>query len=165
MQYPSSPLENSSMWKKEANLETMQTACANTLVQALGIEFTAIGPDYIEARMPVDACTKQPAGILHGGASLAFAETLGGAGAYLSVPEGSICLGLEINANHVRPALSGWVTGRATCLHKGRTTQVWQVLITDAHKKTVCISRQTIAVRKAEHFASASLTHFVANDR
>jgi uncharacterized protein (TIGR00369 family) len=91
----------------------------------------------------------QPMGLLHGGASAALAETLGGAGAYLSVEEGTVCVGLEINANHVRPAGRGWVTGRAEPLHRGRTTQVWNITIRDEAKNLVCISRLTVAVRQA----------------
>ncbi|MGI6657176.1 MAG: hotdog fold thioesterase [Desulfobulbus sp.] len=138
------------MWKKTPSLAEMQAACASTLVQNLGIEFTAIGPDFLEARMPVDQRTQQPAGLLHGGASAALAETVGGAAAYLCVEEGYVCVGLEINANHVRPATGGWVTGRATPLHLGRTTQVWHILIRDEQKRLVCVSRLTVAVRKMD---------------
>ncbi len=127
----------------------MQLACTSTLVASLGIEFTALGEDFVEARMPVDERTMQPMGLLHGGASAALAETLGGAGAYLSVEEGTICVGLEINANHVRPAGRGWVVGRATPLHIGKTTQVWQITIRDAAENLVCVSRLTVAVRPA----------------
>ncbi|MBV5316716.1 MAG: hotdog fold thioesterase [Desulfobulbaceae bacterium] len=137
------------MWKKSLALAALQSACTSTLVQTLGIEFTAIGNDFIEARMPVDERTMQPKGFLHGGASAALAETLGGAGAYLSVDEGITCVGLEINANHVRPAPRGWVIGRATCLHKGRTTQVWDIKIRDEQKNLVCIARLTVAVLQA----------------
>ena len=127
----------------------MQSACTSTLVASLGIEFTALGENFIEARMPVDERTMQPMGLLHGGASAALAETLGGAGAYLSVAEGTICVGLEINANHLRPAGRGWVVGRATSLHIGKTTQVWQILIRNAAGNLVCVSRLTVAVRPA----------------
>ncbi|MCL1979941.1 MAG: hotdog fold thioesterase [Proteobacteria bacterium] len=127
----------------------MQAACTSTLVASLGIEFTALGEDFIEARMPVDQRTMQPMGLLHGGASAALAETLGGAGAWLSVAEGVVCVGLEINANHIRPAGRGWVFGRATPLHIGKTTQVWQILIRDGAGKLVCVSRLTVAVRPA----------------
>jgi 1,4-dihydroxy-2-naphthoyl-CoA hydrolase len=103
----------------------MQVACNHTLVQCLGIEFTEIGADFVEARMPVDERTMQPMGLLHGGASAALAETLGGAGAYLAVPE-----------------------GRATPIHIGRTTQVWNIAIRDEQDNPICISRLTVAVRK-----------------
>lgn len=135
------------MWKKKLTLEEMQAACESTLVQRLGIEFTAIGADFLEARMPVDERTMQPAGLLHGGASAALAETLGGAGAYLCIEAEQTCVGLEINANHVRPAAKGWVTGRATPLHRGRTTQVWNIIIRDAQNHLICVSRLTVAIR------------------
>jgi 1,4-dihydroxy-2-naphthoyl-CoA hydrolase len=135
------------LWKKQQTLEELQAACTSTLVQHMGIEFTAIGNDFIEARMPVDERTMQPMGLLHGGASAALAETLGGAGAYLCVEEGTTCVGLEINANHVRPAHRGWVVGRATQLHQGRTTQVWNIMIRDEQEHLICISRLTVAVR------------------
>jgi len=144
------------MWKKRLTLEEMQAACASTLVANLGIEFTALGEDFIEARMPVDERTKQPMGLLHGGASVALAETVGGAGAWLSIEEGAVCVGLEINANHVRSATQGWVVGRATPLHIGKTTQVWQILVRDAAERLVCVSRLTIAVRPAAIPAQAA---------
>ena len=137
----------SPLWRKHPTLEEMQVACDNTLVQCLGIEFTEIGEDFVEARMPVDERTMQPMGLLHGGASAALAETLGGAGAYLAVPEGTICLGLEINANHLRPVPRGWVIGRATPIHIGRSTQVWNIAIRDEQGNLICISRLTVAVR------------------
>jgi 1,4-dihydroxy-2-naphthoyl-CoA hydrolase len=110
-----------------------------------GLEFTALGEEYLEARMPVDERTMQPMGLLHGGASAALAETVGGAGAYLCVDEGTVCVGLEINANHIRPAQRGWVYARATCLHRGKTTQVWQIMIRDEQQRLVCVSRLTVA--------------------
>jgi len=135
------------IWNKLLTLEELQTACESTLVQHLGIEFTTIGADFLEARMPVDERTMQPAGLLHGGASAALAETLGGAGAYLCLEAGQTCVGLEINANHVRPGHRGWVIGRATPLHRGRTTQVWNIMIRDEQNNLVCVSRLTVAVR------------------
>lgn len=137
------------MWKKTPTLDELQQACDQTLVERLGIEFTAVGEDFIEAKMPVDERTMQPMGLLHGGASAALAETLGGAGAYLSVEEGVVCVGLEINANHIRPAGPGWVFGHATPLHIGRTTQVWHILIRDGNARLICVSRLTVAVRPA----------------
>jgi len=135
------------MWKKTHSIEELQAACTSTLVQTLGIEFTTVGEDYLEARMPVDERTMQPMGLLHGGASAALAETVGGAASYLCVEEGTICVGLEINANHLRPAQKGWVTGRATSLHVGRTTQVWQIMIRDEQDRLICVSRLTVAVQ------------------
>ena len=137
------------MWKKRPTLEEIQSACASTLVANLGIEFTALGENYIEARMPVDERTMQPMGVLHGGAAASLAGTLVWAGSYLSVEEGSICVGLEINANYIRPVTQGWVVGRATPLHIGKTTQVWQILIRDTAERLICVSRLTIAVRPA----------------
>ena len=135
------------IWTRAISCEILHQLHEGTAVRQLGIEFTEIGADFVEARMPVDERTMQPMGLLHGGASAALAETLGGAGAYLAVPEGTICLGLEINANHLRPAPRGWVIGRATPLHIGRSTQVWQIAIRDEQDKPICISRLTVAVR------------------
>lgn len=117
-----------------------------TAADHLGIEITEVGPDYLLARMPVDARTRQPAGLLHGGASVLLAETLGSVAAYGTLPEGKSCVGLEINANHLRGVREGWVYGRATPLHIGRTTQVWEVKITDEAERLVCVSRITMAV-------------------
>ena len=138
------------MWKKICSTEELQAACASTLIPTLGIEFTAIGDTYLEARMPVDARTLQPMGFLHGGASAALAETVGNAAAYLCVDEGFFCVGLEINANHIRPAGPGWVTARTTSLHIGRTTQVWEIKISDENNRLVCVSRLTVAVIPAQ---------------
>lgn len=113
----------------------------------LGIEATEIGPDYICARMPVDHRTKQPFGLLHGGASVVLAETLGSFAATLSVDMQKYqCVGLEINANHIRSVREGYVYGKATALHVGRQTQVWEIRITNEAEQLVCISRITIAV-------------------
>ena len=120
-----------------------------TLADALGIELTALTPEYLEGRMPVDHRTHQPMGLLHGGASVALAETLGSIGAQTRLPDPSkqACVGLEINANHIKGVRNGHVIGRATALHVGRRTQVWEIRIT--HEETgalVCISRITMAV-------------------
>ena len=134
------------IWKRRPGVEQLQASRQRTLVSHLGIEFTALGDDYLEARMPVDDRTRQPLGLLHGGASVALAETIGSVAAYLCVDEGKKCVGLEINANHIRPAREGWVTGRATPLHLGRTTQVWEIRIRDDHGHLVCVSRLTMAI-------------------
>jgi uncharacterized protein (TIGR00369 family) len=134
------------IWKKTATLELMEARSDNTMVRHLGIEFTEIGDDYLEARMPVDDRTKQPMGLLHGGASAALAETLGSIGANFSVEEGKRCVGLELNANHIRAVKSGWVIGHASPLHIGRTTQVWEIRIRDEQDNLVCVSRLTLAV-------------------
>lgn len=132
---------------KHLRIEDLQGSSQKGLVGQLGIEFTRLGPDFLEGTMPVDHRTKQPAGLLHGGASVALAETLGSVGAYLTVdPEHHQVVGLEINANHVRSARSGHVTGVARPIHRGRTTQVWDIRITDGEGKLVCISRLTVAV-------------------
>jgi uncharacterized protein (TIGR00369 family) len=124
------------------------TALRPTLADALGIELTALTDSYLEGRMPVDGRTHQPMGLLHGGASVALAETLGSIGAASRVDTTKqACVGLEINANHIKGVRDGWVVGRATALHVGRSTQVWEIRIT--HEETgalVCISRITMAV-------------------
>ena len=113
----------------------------------LGIELTEVGADYLQGRMPVDRRTQQPAGILHGGASVLFAETLASVAALYAVDRARwVCVGQEINANHVRSARSGWVTGVARPLHLGRTSQVWDVRISDEQGRLVCVSRVTMAV-------------------
>ncbi len=131
-------------------LEEVQrwTASRPTLADALGIEITAVTAEYLEGRMPVDGRTHQPMGLLHGGASVALAETLGSIAAALRVDRTrQACVGLEINANHLKGVRDGWVRGRATAVHVGRSTQVWEIRIN--HEETgvlVCISRITMAV-------------------
>lgn len=113
----------------------------------LGIEYTEIGPDYLCGKMPVDHRTRQPMGLLHGGASVVLAETLGSIGAYCTIDvEKQYCVGLDINANHIRGVSGGYVYGKASPLHVGKTTQVWEIRITDEAGKLVCISRLTMAV-------------------
>ncbi|WP_409271109.1 hotdog fold thioesterase [Neobacillus sp. SCS-31] len=125
----------------------MQTK--NTLIEALGIEITLLEKGRVEATMPVDERTRQPFGLLHGGASVALAETVASVGAYELVdPETESVAGLEINANHVRGIREGKVKAVATVLHQGKTTQVWDIRITDEQGKPVCISRCTMAVLK-----------------
>ena len=113
----------------------------------LGIEFTELGDDYLKARMPVDERTRQPYGLLHGGASCVLAETLGSIGSALVInPERYICVGLEINANHIKSARDGYVLGIARPIHLGSTTHVWDIRITDDREKLICISRLTVAI-------------------
>ena len=127
-------------------LECWQTKVVGESI-AVGDALQELGDDFIKARMPVDHRTVQPMGLLHGGASVALAETLGSSGAYLCVdPAKYVVVGLEINANHVRAVRDGWVTGTARPLHRGKTTQLWEIRITDAADKLVCISRLTMAV-------------------
>lgn len=136
-----------SIWKKPATLEALNANNAGTLNETLGIRYTDLGDDYLRGTMPVDARTKQPYGLLHGGASVALAETLGSLAGYLAIPaDGGRVVGIEINANHVRAATSGDVTGTARPLHVGRSTQVWEIRIEDAQARLVCISRLTLAV-------------------
>lgn len=136
-----------SIWFKPFSAEDLNAYQQQTLVSHLGIRYTEVGDDFISATMPVDQRTKQPAGILHGGASVALAETLGSTGANLVVDrEKQLCVGLEINANHVRAMREGSVRGTARPLHLGGTTQVWEIKITDEKDRLVCISRITMAV-------------------
>lgn len=129
------------------NLHALNKLATNTLAENLGIEFTAIGDDYLEAKMPVDRRTHQPFGLLHGGASVALAETLGSVAASFCIDlTTQFCVGLEINANHIRGVKNGFVTGTAKAVHIGKKTQVWEIRITDEKKDIVCISRITIAV-------------------
>lgn len=134
------------LWKKPITLAAVAASHENTAVAHLGIEFLEIGDDYLVARVPVDERTRQPFGLLHGGVSMVLAETLGSTGAYYSAPEGHRTVGLEINANHLRSATSGWVTGTARPLHIGRSTQVWQIEMVDDAGKPTCISRITMAI-------------------
>ena len=117
-----------------------------TLIGQLGIEFLEAGDDWLKGRMPVDERTHQPFGVLHGGASVALAETLASWAGTCAVGAADICVGMEINANHVRPVSEGWVYGVARPEALGRTTQVWSIRITDEKDRLVCISRMTLAV-------------------
>ncbi len=136
------------IWFDGFPLESARERSLETLVDHLGIELVEAGDDYLSARMPVDRRTRQPAGVLHGGASVALAETLASwAATYCVDRSKNHCVGLEINANHVRPVAEGWVTGTARPVHLGRSTQIWEVRITDdANGKLVCVSRVTMAV-------------------
>jgi 1,4-dihydroxy-2-naphthoyl-CoA hydrolase len=119
------------------------------MAEYLGIEITEVGEDYLKATMPVDHRTRQPYGLLHGGASVVLAETLGSLGAAFVVDRSKYdCVGLEINANHMRGVRDGFVTGVARPVHLGKTTQVWEIRIHDIRDKIICISRITIAVLK-----------------
>ena len=134
------------IWKKPISLELLNQTNADTAVTHLGIEITEVGDDFLRARVPVDARTRQPFGILHGGVSVVLAETLGSIGAFFASPEGHRGVGLDINANHIRATSSGWVTGTARAVHIGRTTQVWQIdMVNDAGELT-CVSRITMAI-------------------
>jgi 1,4-dihydroxy-2-naphthoyl-CoA hydrolase len=135
------------IWARSTTVEKLNTRSIDTLVAHIGIEYTAIGDDYIQARMPVDSRTVQPARILHGGASVVLAETLGSVAAYLCIdPTQKMAVGIEINANHVRSVRDGYVTGTVKPLHIGHSTQIWQIHIRDDQERLVCISRITLAV-------------------
>jgi 1,4-dihydroxy-2-naphthoyl-CoA hydrolase len=137
-----------SIWHNpDVDLAALNALQQGTMAGSLGIEFTGVTANSLSARMPVDDRTRQPHGRLHGGASVALAETLGSAAANLVlVPGTSIGVGLEINANHVRPVKDGYVEGTATAEALGRTTQIWSIRITDSAGRLVCISRFTVAV-------------------
>jgi 1,4-dihydroxy-2-naphthoyl-CoA hydrolase len=136
-----------SLWKQPADLARLNGWSANTMMEALGIRITAVGDDWLAGSMPVDQRTYQPYGLLHGGASVALAETLGSTAAMLTLdPERELAVGLDINANHIRGVRSGTVTGTAKALHIGRTTQVWEIRIENEEGALVCISRITMAV-------------------
>jgi 1,4-dihydroxy-2-naphthoyl-CoA hydrolase len=135
------------MFDKSIQIKDLQKISKNTMVEHLGIEFLKLGDDFISAKMPVDQRTIQPMGLLHGGASLALAETLGSLASTLLVdPKKYYCVGLEINANHIKSARSGYVTGEAKPVHMGRKTHVWDIRIKNDTGALVCISRLTVAV-------------------
>jgi len=128
-------------------LDQLTALGTNAMPGHIGIEFTGAGDDWLAARMPVDARTHQPYGRLHGGASVALAETVGSVAAANTVDrEKFATVGMEINANHIRPAYSGWVVATARPENLGRTTQVWSIRVEDEGGKLVCISRLTVAV-------------------
>jgi 1,4-dihydroxy-2-naphthoyl-CoA hydrolase len=136
-----------SLWKQPTDLARLNGWSANTMMEALGIRITAVGDDWLAGSMPVDQRTHQPYGLLHGGASVALAETLGSTAAMLTLdPAKELAVGLDINANHIRGVRSGTVTGTAKALHLGRTTQVWEIRIENEEGALVCISRITMAV-------------------
>lgn len=135
-----------SIFRRGLDLAELNALSRGTAIEALGIEFVDIGDDHLVATMPVDARTRQPYGLLHGGASVLLAETLGSSAGNMCVAEGEVCVGLEINANHVRAAREGVVRGTARALHIGRSTQVWEIRIEDARGRLACISRLTLAV-------------------
>lgn len=135
-----------SIWKQPVSIETLVRIHKDTAPERLGIEFLEVGEDFVRARVPVDARTRQPYGILHGGVSVVLAETLGSVGAAYACPPGHRPIGLDINANHVRRAAGGWVTGTARPVHIGRSTQVWQIEMTNDEGQLTCVSRLTLAI-------------------
>ena len=135
------------IWKRQASVEDLNKLCDNSMVSHIGIEFTEIGEDYICAKMPVAYYTHQPDGILHGGASVVLAETLGSVASNLCIDrENKVCVGLDINANHVRSVRSGQVTGTTKPIHLGTSTHIWEINITNEENSLVCIARLTMAV-------------------
>ncbi|MGK5080817.1 hotdog fold thioesterase [Janthinobacterium sp. HLX7-2] len=135
------------IWHAPLDLATLNAASEGTAMRHLGIEFTAFGADWIEARMPVDHRTMQPFRLLHGGASVLLAETLGSMAANACLDNRrQVSVGQEINANHLRGVRGGHVTGRTTPIHRGRSSQVWEIRIVDDEGKLCCISRITMAV-------------------
>ena len=136
----------SRVWTQDISVQILTDIHVGTAVQHLGMEFLEVGDDFITARVPVDARTKQPYGLLHGGVSVVLAETLGSCGAAFSCPSGHRAVGLDINANHLKGATSGWVTGTTRPVHIGRTTQVWQIDLKNEAGELTCVSRITMAV-------------------
>ena len=135
------------IWKMEINLPLVTDRSKNTMSDFLGIEFISVGDNYLSARMPVDHRTKQPVGIMHGGASCVLAETVGSTAAQYCVDyEKFYCVGLDINTNHIRAMREGYVIGKATPFHLGKSTQVWSIEITDEKERLVSITRLTMAV-------------------
>ena len=135
-----------SIWKKNTNLARLNALSEDTLIAHLGIEYTQIGDDFIQATMPVDSRTRQPHGLLHGGASVVLAETLGSVAANLAVAQDKVCVGLEINASHLRSVKSGTVTGIAKAVRIGYSAQVWQIEISNERQQLICTSRLTVSV-------------------
>ncbi len=142
------------IFRKDPGIAALNAMHRDTACERLGIEITELGPDYMRGRMPVDARTRQPAGILHGGASVALAETLGSMSAWLCLEPGTMTVGLDINANHIRAVREGWVYGECRPVHVGRSTQVWQIDIRDEAGRMVCCSRITMAVIPEERLGS-----------
>jgi 1,4-dihydroxy-2-naphthoyl-CoA hydrolase len=134
------------IWKRPVTVESLTAIHVNTTVAHLGIEFLEVGDDFIRARAPVDARTRQPVGILHGGISVLVAEMLGSCGAACASPPGFRAMGLEINANHIRSVSEGWVTGVTRPLHIGRSTHVWQIELTNDKAQLTCVSRITMSI-------------------
>ncbi|CAN5639584.1 hotdog fold thioesterase [soil metagenome] len=137
---------NATLFRRRRSLDELNAQSHGTAMQPLGIVFTELGDDYLRATMPVDARTRQPFGLLHGGASVLLAETLGSTAGLLCIGDDEICVGIEINANHLRGVREGQVTGTARPLHLGRSTQVWEIRIEDDAGRLACVSRLTLAV-------------------
>ena len=139
-------MRNASPFRRSITLEALNALSRGTAMEPLGIVFTELGADHLRGTMPVEARTRQPYGLLHGGASVLLAETLGSTAGGLCVEEGQGVVGIEINANHLAGVREGLVTGTARPLHVGRGTQVWEIRIEDQRGRLACISRLTLAV-------------------
>ncbi|MFM9837942.1 MAG: hotdog fold thioesterase [Cyclobacteriaceae bacterium] len=136
-----------SIFSQDITIDALNKMFANTMVAHLGIEVTRIGEDFIEAKMPVDHRTHQPLGLLHGGASVSLAETLGSVAATCCLDMNKqYCVGLDINANHIKSVKSGFVYGITKPVHIGKKTHVWEIRITNEQQELVCISRITMAI-------------------
>jgi len=135
------------IWKKAFTLEQLNEMGKNCAVGHLGIEISAYGENWIEAKMPVDHRTTQPFGLLHGGVSVALAETIGSLAGFLCIEEGQVALGLDINANHLRPVKKGFVTAKVTPIALSQNTHVWQIDIRDEQDKLCCVSRLTLSIK------------------
>ncbi len=134
---------------KNVTLESVKPLGNGTMTEHLGIEWVELGSDFIKAKLPVDHRTLQPDGLLHGGASCVLAETLGSVASYLVIDASNyFCVGIEINANHIRSAKEGFVYGVCSPLHIGSSTHVWDIRITNEEGKLVCVSRLTVAIMK-----------------
>lgn len=141
------------LFKQNISLDKLQELDKNSMGGHLGIEYLEIGEDYILAKMPVDHRTRQPFGLLHGGASVVLAENLGSVASVLTLDDLSKqrAVGLEINANHLRSVKEGWVYGKVMPIHIGKKTHVWEIKISNEEGKLVCISRLTIAILTTEN--------------
>ncbi len=141
------------IWKRSFTLEHLNEICHNTMIDHLGIVFSSYGDDYMRATMMVDHRTCQPYGMLHGGASVALAETLGSIAGNMCCQEDKCCLGLDINANHLRGAFDGLVTAEARPLHLGVSTQVWSIKIFNESGDQITDARLTLAVHRRKHLS------------
>lgn len=133
-------------FRHRPSLDALNAQSEGTAIATLGIRFTELGVDFLRGTMPVDARTVQPYGLLHGGSSVMLAETLGSTAGNLCTAEGRLCVGIEINANHLNAVRTGTVTGTARALHLGGRTQVWEIRIEDEKGRLACVSRLTLAV-------------------
>ena len=134
------------IWKKDISPAILAKSHSDTATDHLGLEFLEVGDDFIRARVPVDHRTRQPYGLLHGGVSVVLAETIGSCGAHYSCPPDHRAVGLDINANHLKSATLGWVTGTARPVHVGKSTQVWQIDMHNDAGELTCVSRITMAI-------------------